>query len=58
MKNESFNLDDKFVVDSLKSVIYLQGDIIYKARTESDCMYFIASGTVALITFAGKEVSH
>jgi len=39
-------------------VIYLQGDIIYKARTEGDCMYFIVSGTVALITFAGKEVSY
>lgn len=56
-KVESFNLNDKSVVDSLKSVVYLRGDVIYKAGTESDCMYFIASGTVALITFAGKEVS-
>lgn len=37
-------------------MIYLKGDIIYKAGTEGDCMYFIASGTVTLITFSGKEV--
>lgn len=38
-------------------MVYLEEDVIYKADTESDCMYFIASGTVALITFLGKEVS-
>lgn len=37
-------------------IIYLKEDIIYKAGTEGDCMYFIASGTVTLITFSGKEV--
>lgn len=40
----------------MKPVIYLAGDIIYKASTDSDCMYFIASGTVVLITFSGREV--
>ncbi|XP_014489346.1 PREDICTED: potassium/sodium hyperpolarization-activated cyclic nucleotide-gated channel 2-like [Dinoponera quadriceps] len=42
----------------LKPVIYLEEDVIYKAGTESDCMYFIASGTVVLITFSGKEICH
>lgn len=37
-------------------VIYLEKDIIYTAGIEGDCMYFIASGTVTLITFSGKEV--
>lgn len=41
----------------LKPVIYMETDVIYKCREEGDCMYFIASGTVALITFCGKEVS-
>ncbi|XP_067213505.1 potassium/sodium hyperpolarization-activated cyclic nucleotide-gated channel 2-like isoform X2 [Linepithema humile] len=49
------NLISDTLSNSFKSVIYLQGDVIYKAGTESDCMYFIANGTVALITFAGKE---
>lgn len=40
----------------LKPVIYLNEDIIYKSKTDGDCMFFIVSGTVALITFNGKEV--
>lgn len=39
-------------------MIYLKEDIIYKASIEDDCMYFIASGTVVLITFSGKEIYH
>ncbi|XP_076763630.1 potassium/sodium hyperpolarization-activated cyclic nucleotide-gated channel 2-like [Xylocopa sonorina] len=39
----------------LKPVIYLNKDIIYKSETQGDCMFFIVSGTVALITFNGKE---
>ncbi|XP_035731580.1 potassium/sodium hyperpolarization-activated cyclic nucleotide-gated channel 1-like [Vespa mandarinia] len=42
----------------LKPVIYMETDIIYKYHEEGDCMYFIASGTVALITFWGKEICH
>ncbi|XP_043598302.1 tyrosine--tRNA ligase, cytoplasmic isoform X2 [Bombus pyrosoma] len=42
----------------LKPVIYLNEDIIYKSKTDGDCMYFIVSGTVALITFNGKEICH
>ncbi|XP_076635222.1 potassium/sodium hyperpolarization-activated cyclic nucleotide-gated channel 1-like [Colletes latitarsis] len=42
----------------LKPVIYLNEDIIYKSETEGDCMFFIISGTIALITFQGKEICH
>ncbi|XP_017756796.1 PREDICTED: potassium/sodium hyperpolarization-activated cyclic nucleotide-gated channel 1-like [Eufriesea mexicana] len=42
----------------LKPVIYLNEDIIYKSKTEGDSMFFIVSGTVALITFSGKEICH
>ncbi|XP_018349879.1 PREDICTED: potassium/sodium hyperpolarization-activated cyclic nucleotide-gated channel 2-like [Trachymyrmex septentrionalis] len=46
------------LINSLKPEIYLKGDVIYKASTEGEYMYFIASGTVALITFSGKEIYH
>ncbi|XP_036142943.1 potassium/sodium hyperpolarization-activated cyclic nucleotide-gated channel 1-like [Monomorium pharaonis] len=46
------------LINSLKLIIYLKDDVIYEAGIESDCMYFIASGTVALITFSGKEIYH
>ncbi|XP_020281977.1 potassium/sodium hyperpolarization-activated cyclic nucleotide-gated channel 1-like isoform X2 [Pseudomyrmex gracilis] len=46
------------LISKLKSVIYLEEDVIYKFGTEGDCMYFIASGSVALITWSGKEICH
>ncbi|EZA61728.1 Potassium/sodium hyperpolarization-activated cyclic nucleotide-gated channel [Ooceraea biroi] len=46
------------LINALKPIIYLEEDVIYKAGSESDCMYFIASGTVVLITFSGKEICH
>ncbi|KAL6254947.1 hypothetical protein P5V15_014289 [Pogonomyrmex californicus] len=46
------------LINSLKPVIYLKEDVIYKAGTEGDCMYIISSGTVVLITFSGKEICH
>lgn len=50
------NFMNRFAVDLMKLVIYLTEDIIYKAGTDSDYMYFIVSGTVVLITFSGREV--
>lgn len=46
------------LMEILKPVIYLNEDIIYKSKTEGECMFFIVSGTVALITFSGKEICH
>ncbi|CAL1678316.1 unnamed protein product [Lasius platythorax] len=46
------------LINLMKPVIYLTEDVIYKAGTDSDCMYFIASGTVVLITFSGREICH
>ncbi|XP_066597834.1 tyrosine--tRNA ligase, cytoplasmic [Prorops nasuta] len=42
----------------LTPVIYLKDDVIYRANSKGDCMFFIASGTLALITFSGIEVCH
>ncbi|KAK9716873.1 Cyclic nucleotide-binding domain [Popillia japonica] len=46
------------IVSHLKSEIYLPNDILVKAGSEGDCMYFIASGTVAVSTPTGREVCH
>ncbi|XP_072763638.1 potassium/sodium hyperpolarization-activated cyclic nucleotide-gated channel 1-like [Anoplolepis gracilipes] len=46
------------LINLIRPVIYLTEEIIYKAGTDSDYMYFIASGTVALITFSGREICH
>ncbi|GJQ76176.1 hypothetical protein Trydic_g1920 [Trypoxylus dichotomus] len=46
------------IVSHLRSEIYLPNDIIIKAGTVGDCMYFIASGTVAVSTPTGREVCH
>ncbi|XP_076656137.1 potassium/sodium hyperpolarization-activated cyclic nucleotide-gated channel 1-like [Halictus rubicundus] len=42
----------------LRPVIYLKEDIIYESESEGEDMFFIVSGTVALITFDGKEICH
>lgn len=34
----------------LKSEVFLGNDIILRANTYEDCMYFIATGTVAVYT--------
>nr|XP_046492999.1 potassium/sodium hyperpolarization-activated cyclic nucleotide-gated channel 1-like [Neodiprion pinetum] len=43
---------------SLHTEVFLTNDIIFKAGTTGDTMYFIASGTVAIYTSLGKEVCH
>lgn len=44
------------IIYHLKSEVYLPNDIIVKAGTLGDCMYFLSSGTVAVLTHTGKEV--
>lgn len=46
------------IVALLKSEIFLTNDVIVRANQVGDCMYFIASGTVAIYTSTGKEICH
>ncbi|KAL3288350.1 hypothetical protein HHI36_002798 [Cryptolaemus montrouzieri] len=45
------------IVSCLRGEMYLMNDVIVRANTPGDCMYFIASGTVAIYSTSGKEVS-
>ncbi|KAI4470521.1 i[[h]] channel isoform e [Holotrichia oblita] len=36
----------------------MTNDIIIKYATTGDCMYFIANGTVAIYSKAGREIRH
>lgn len=44
------------VISNLKSEVFLPNDIIVKAGTPGDCMYFLETGTVSVLTRNGKEV--
>lgn len=44
------------IVPHLEEDIFLPNDIIIKSGTYGDSMYFLASGTVAVLTNSGKEV--
>jgi hypothetical protein len=44
------------IVSKLKLELYLPNDVIVKAGTQGDCMYFISYGIVAILTPTGKEV--
>ncbi|XP_003491317.1 potassium/sodium hyperpolarization-activated cyclic nucleotide-gated channel 2-like [Bombus impatiens] len=46
------------IVALLKSEIFLTNDVIMRANQPGDCMYFIATGTVAIYTNSGKEMCH
>lgn len=46
------------IVALLKSEIFLTNDVIVRANQPGNCMYFIATGTVAIYTASGKEVCH
>ncbi|XP_066603419.1 potassium/sodium hyperpolarization-activated cyclic nucleotide-gated channel 1-like [Prorops nasuta] len=46
------------IVALLKSEIFLTNDVIVRANQPGDCMFFIATGTVAVYTPTGKEVCH
>lgn len=42
---------------NLKFELFLPNEVIIKAGTQGDCMFFLSSGTVAVLTPTGKEVS-
>lgn len=44
------------IAQELKHEFYLQNDVIIRAGTIADCMYFILTGTVAVYAQRGKEV--
>ncbi|XP_018396305.1 PREDICTED: potassium/sodium hyperpolarization-activated cyclic nucleotide-gated channel 1-like [Cyphomyrmex costatus] len=46
------------IVKNLKFELYLQNDVIIKAGAQGDCMFFLSSGTVAVLTPTGKEMCH
>ncbi|XP_056633377.1 potassium/sodium hyperpolarization-activated cyclic nucleotide-gated channel 1-like [Diorhabda sublineata] len=50
--------DIKEVTKVLIPEIILASDTIYRAGNQGDCMYFIASGTIALYTPSGQELCH
>ncbi|XP_011878172.1 PREDICTED: potassium/sodium hyperpolarization-activated cyclic nucleotide-gated channel 1-like [Vollenhovia emeryi] len=45
------------IVKNLKFELYLPNDVIIKAGSQGDCMFFLSFGTVAVLTPTGKEVS-
>lgn len=45
------------IVSSLRSEIFLVNDVIVKANTPGNSMFFIATGTVAVFTNSGREVN-
>lgn len=46
------------IATCLKVEVFLTNDVIVRANTTGDSMYFISSGTVAVYTKCGKEVCH
>ncbi|KAJ8673833.1 hypothetical protein QAD02_005095 [Eretmocerus hayati] len=46
------------IVSNLKAELYLAKDMIIKAGTQGECMFFLSSGTVAILTPTGKEVCY
>ncbi|XP_019888241.1 potassium/sodium hyperpolarization-activated cyclic nucleotide-gated channel 2 [Ooceraea biroi] len=46
------------IVKNLKFELYLPNDVIVKAGAQGDCMFFLSSGTVTVLTPTGKEICH
>lgn len=46
------------VITKLKTEIFLPNDIIIKAGSTADCMYFLGTGTCCVLTPSGREVCH
>lgn len=45
------------IVSALDPDVYMVNDVVIKVNTIATCMYFIASGCVAVYTKSGQEVS-
>lgn len=55
------NLPHHLVAEILANLVlevFLPNDVIVKAGTSGDCMYFLSCGTVCVLTPSGKEVCH
>nr|KAF7407065.1 hypothetical protein H0235_014721 [Vespula pensylvanica] len=48
----------KSIIKNLKFELYLRNDIIIRAGSIGDCMFFLSIGTVAVLTPTGKEICH
>ncbi|KAK9883760.1 hypothetical protein WA026_001948 [Henosepilachna vigintioctopunctata] len=46
------------ILSNLRMEMYLPNDVIVKAGSPTDSMYFIANGTVSVTTASGREVCH
>ncbi|XP_046753333.1 potassium/sodium hyperpolarization-activated cyclic nucleotide-gated channel 2-like [Diprion similis] len=46
------------IITALKPEIFLRNEIVFKCDDDGNCMYFIGSGTLAVITYSGKEICH
>ncbi|KAG7202744.1 hypothetical protein KM043_009915 [Ampulex compressa] len=46
------------IVKNLKFELYLPNDVIVKAGSQGDCMFFLSAGTVTVLTPTGKEICH
>ncbi|KAJ8718825.1 hypothetical protein PYW07_016381 [Mythimna separata] len=46
------------VLGCLRPEVYLSNDLVVRAGDTGDCMYFIATGTVAVYSLKGIEVCH
>ncbi|KAK4885905.1 hypothetical protein RN001_002176 [Aquatica leii] len=46
------------IVSCLRSEVFLVNDVIVRAATAGNSMFFIASGTVAVYTSSGREICH
>ncbi|XP_020295125.1 potassium channel KOR1-like isoform X2 [Pseudomyrmex gracilis] len=46
------------LIGCIRSEIFMSNDVLVRAGTISDALYFIASGTVAVYNDVGKEICH
>ncbi|KAF7384845.1 hypothetical protein HZH66_011931 [Vespula vulgaris] len=48
----------KSIIKNLKFELYLRNDVIIRAGSIGDCMFFLSIGTVSVLTPTGKEICH